>query len=136
MSPEGANTVFGILIAFVVTVISLIVSSNQQKKLEDPDDATVVELDDLQAVCMLQENGMYLLRTIRQSGNPQKDDQGFESAQKAVKAAITTFKRARIEYAIIVLNTETEFVIRRPYHSHRGRQESKKVGQVEIYKVA
>ena len=59
----------------------------------------------------------------------------YDSHQEAIRAAVTTFRRARIEYAVVVKNTETEFVFQRPYHSHRGRQEGKKVSRVEIYGI-
>jgi len=114
---------------------SLIAAVIQQRKLEDPEDATVVELENLSLVCKLRQYDQYLLRTIRQSGNLQKDDFEYYSPQEAVRAAVATFRRARIEYAVVVKNTETEFVFQRPYHSHRGRQEGKKVSRVEIYGI-
>lgn len=135
MSQGAAVTIAELLLVFVVAAISLITYAIQQKKLRDPDDATIVELDDLPLLSCLQANGQFLLRTIRQSGNPQKDDMLYVSPYEAVNAGVTTFRRANIEYAIVVKNTDTEFVFRRPYHSHRGRQEGKKVGRIEIYKV-
>jgi len=59
----------------------------------------------------------------------------FDSYEAAIKAATTTFKRAKIEYAFITANTETEFFFRRAYYHHGGSAEGKKVGSVEIYKV-
>jgi hypothetical protein len=72
---------------------------------------------------------------LRQSGNLQKDDQVFDTHEAAIKAAISTFKRAKIEYAFITKNTNVEFFFRRPYHHHGGSSEGKKVGSIEIYKI-
>ncbi|MGX9416572.1 hypothetical protein ACWU4D_04375 [Vibrio sp. WJH972] len=135
MSGGQDNVVWVILIGLVLVVVSWIARSENEKKLSDPNDNTVIDLDDLTHVSTLQPNGKYLVRLLRQSGNLQKEDQIFDSHIGAIKAAVTTFKRAKIEFACINRNTEVEFFFQRPYHHHGGKAEGKKVGRVEIYKI-
>lgn len=80
--------------------------------------------------------GNFRLRILRQSGNPQKDDQYFDNADKAIKAAVTTFKRSKIDYVVITANEAPHFNFRRSYHHHRGKAEGKKVGSVEITRMS
>jgi hypothetical protein len=108
----------------------------QTRRLEDPDDKSVVYLDEIVGISSLQEGGQYQVRIVRQSGNLQQEDRIFDDKEKAIKAAVSTFKRAKIEYVAVDANTPTEFFFRRPYHCHRGRSEGKKVAKAEIYKVA
>lgn len=116
-------------------VVSLVVLVLQQQKLDDPNNTEVVYLDQLSGLCNLTKPGKYMLRTLRQSGNLQKDDQIYNSLESALKAGISTFKRAKIEYVVISKNTESIFGFRRPYHNHRGTKEGKKVGSIEIHRV-
>lgn len=125
-----------ILAGVVMILITFAVSSSKQRQLDDPNDDSVVYLDKLEEVSTLQENGKYLVRILRQSGNLQKDDQIFDSPNKAIKTAISTLKRAKIDFVLISKNTDVEFFFRRTYHHHGGSAEGKKVGSVEIYKVA
>ncbi|MGO4894762.1 hypothetical protein [Flavobacterium sp. W21_SRS_FM6] len=132
---EQTNTIVGLTLAVIMAVIARAVISKQERQLDDPNDDSVVNLDQLIATATLQSGGKYLLRVIRQSGNLQKDDQVYDSYEAAITAAISTFKRAKIEYAFITKNTNVEFFFRRPYHHHGGTAEGKKVGSVEIYKI-
>ncbi len=116
-------------------LITFAVSSSRERQLDDTNDDSVVYLDKLEEVFTLQENGKYLVRILRQSGNLQKDDQVFDCPRKALKTAISTLKRAKIDFVLISKNTEVEFFFRRTYHHHGGSAEGKKVGSVEIYKV-
>lgn len=125
----------GIIIALIMAGISWAVITKREEQFDDPNDDCVVHLDELEGVCTLQSSGKYLVRTLRQSGNLQKDDKTFGDQYAAIKFAVSTFKRAKIECAYITKNTETEFLFRRPYHHHGGSAEGKKVGSIEIYKV-
>ncbi len=135
MDAQQTNMVLGLVIALIMGIVTWATISKREEQLDDPDDDSVVYLDQILEMCSLQHNGKYLLRVLRQSGNLQKDDQIFDSHEAAIKNAISTFKRAKIDYAFISKNTETEYFFRRPYHHHGGSAEGKKVGSIEIYKV-
>lgn len=127
--------ILGLVIALIMAIVTWVSISSRQRQLDDPTDDKVVHLEQLHQVCKLQSGGEYLLRTLRQSGNLQKDDQFFDSHELALKTAISTFKRAKIDYILITKNSEVEFFFRRPYYHHGGSAEGKKVGSIEIYKV-
>ncbi|RQW61437.1 hypothetical protein [Vibrio viridaestus] len=135
MDADQINQVVGYVGAIVLAGISMAVVFRREKQLDDPDDDSVVYLEQLLKVTNLHTEGKYLVRILRQSGNLQKEDQIFYSPEAAIKAAIATFKRAKIEYVFITDNTETQFCFRRPYYHHGGKAEGRKVGSVEIYKV-
>ena len=128
--------IVGYVLLGILIVASFIALLAQQEKLDDPDNTEVVYLDQLSGLSQLPENGVFLLRTLRQSGNLQKDDKEFTSSAKAIAAGVSTFKRAKIEYAVISKNDEHSFEVRRPYWNHRGKSEGKKVGSFAIYRTA
>jgi hypothetical protein len=123
---EQTNTIVGLILGVIMVIITWVTISKREQQLDDPDDDSVVYLDQLIATSILQRGGKYLLRVLRQSGNLQKDDQVFDTYEAAIKAAISTFKRAKIENAFITKNTNVEFIFRRPYHHHGGSAEGKK----------
>ncbi|WP_434931020.1 hypothetical protein ACRWQM_01540 [Shewanella sp. HL-SH5] len=127
--------VLSLIACVIMALITFIISSSRERQLDDPNDTSVVYLDKLQELSNLQDNGKYLLRIIRQSGNLQKDDQILDCPNKAIKAAISTLKRAKIDFVLISKNTEVEFFFRRTFHHHGGSAEGQKVGSVEIYKI-
>jgi hypothetical protein len=129
------EVVFTIIAGLIIILITFAVSSSKERQLDDANDDSVVYLDKLEEVSTLQDGGKYLVRVLRQSGNLQKDDQIFDCRFKAIKTAITTLKRAKIDFVLISKNTEVEFFFRRTYHHHGGSAEGKKIGSVEIYKV-
>ncbi|MET1257189.1 hypothetical protein [Aliikangiella maris] len=132
---QQTNTIVGLIIAVAMAIVSWVTIYSRQRQLDDPSDDSVVYFYQLIDVCKLQPSGKYLLRVLRQRGNLQKDDQIFSSYESAIKAAVSTFKRAKIECAYITKNTEVEFFFRRPYCHHGGSAEGKKVGSVELYKI-
>jgi hypothetical protein len=123
------------ILFLIVIVVGLVAASNQQKKLEDPKNTEVVYLEQISSVAQLSGPGMFRLRTYRQSGNLQKDDAVFNSAAEAIKAGVSSFKRSKISYVVIRTNTSNMLSFSRPYHCHRGRQEGKKMGAIEIVRV-
>lgn len=125
--------IVGVAAAFVIG--SLIASAHRQKKLEDPSNTDVIYLDQLTSVSKLLGVGSFRLSIYRQSGNPQQKDQYFKTGPEAIHAAVSTFKRAKIEYAVVLSNSESELCFRRPDHSHGGKQEGKKVGRAEIHRM-
>ena len=132
---EGAE-VIGLVLLAGLLIASLVALLNQEQKLDDPDNTEVVYLDQLIELCAMRGMGNFRLRILRQSGNPQKEDQYFENADRAIKAAVTTFKRAKIDYVVITANEAPHFNFRRPYHHHGGKAEGKKVGSVEITRMS
>ena len=125
-----------IVLGLILIVIGMVSYANKEQALQDPNDDSALHLDELTAKTNLQSGGEYLLRVYRQSGNLQKDDQLFDSPEAAIKNAVTTFKRAKIEFAFVTKNTGIEYFFQRPYYHHGGAAEGKKVGRVEIYKVS
>ncbi|MCR9189758.1 MAG: hypothetical protein NXH96_13295 [Alteromonadaceae bacterium] len=128
--------VIALVVLVGLMVAGFIAMLNHQQKLDDPDNTEVVYLDQLIEICAIRGLGNFRLRILRQSGNPQKDDQYFDNADKAIKAAVTTFKRAKIDYVVITANEAPHFNFRRPYHHHGGKAEGKKVGSVEITRMS
>ncbi len=96
MDAQQTNTVLGLVIALIMGIVTWATISKREEQLDDPDDDSVVYLDQILEMCSLQHDGKYLLRVLRQSGNLQKDDQIFDSHEAAIKNAISTFKRAKI----------------------------------------
>ena len=123
-----------ILMGFLVIAV-FVVMVNQEQKLEDPNNTEVVYLHQLRDVYLAEGPGTFCLRIFRQSGNLQQEERVFGSIDGAIKAAVATFKRAKIEYVVITENSEDGFNFRRPFHDHRGQNEGKKVGSVEIFRV-
>jgi hypothetical protein len=125
-----------LIVAAILVIATAVAMSNQQKKLEDPNNTEVVYLDQLPSVSKLLGVGSFRLQLFRQSGNPQQKDQYFKTGPEAVRAATSTFRRAKIDYVVISSNNTDEFCFRRPYHDHRGTKEGKKVGRAEIKRVS
>ena len=132
---EQTNTILGLVLGVIMMIITWATISKRERQLDDPNDDSVVYLDQITNTSKLQSGGEYLLRVLRQSGNLQKDDQIFSSKESAIKTAASTFRRAKIDYVFITKNTNVELFFRRPYHHHGGSSEGKKVGSVEIHKI-
>ena len=133
--PDPDQLMWGIAILVVLFIAQLIAMAWQQKKLDDPNDPSVLHFAQLETVSLLGGPGLFLVRTLRQSGNLQQSDRVFQTPQAAIAAAVSTFKRAKIEYLVIVKNTPDCLSFRRPYWNHRGSSEGKKVGAIEIHRV-
>ena len=125
----------GTVLFLTLVVVCLVIAHNQQEKLADPTNTEVVYLDQVASVAHLKGPGRFRLRTYRQSGNLQKDDVIYNSASDAIKAGISTFRRSKISYVVIRTNTKDILSFCRPYHCHRGSQEGKKMGAIEIVRV-
>lgn len=107
----------------------------QSNKLAEPENQTVVYLDELPGLVALQGGGLFVLTLYRQSGNPYSDGRVFDTPSDAVAAAMSTFRRAQIESVAIQINTADKLDVSRAFFSHRGRAEGKKVGAFEIIRV-
>lgn len=121
---------FGLLMMFSISKIA-----GQSNALEDPENNEVIYPSQLLEVTLFHGSGEYVVQTYRQSGNLQQEDRVFDNHTAAIKAAISTFKRAKIDYVCVTKNTACELFFRRPYHDHKGRSEGKKVGSIKIVKV-
>lgn len=126
---------FTIICAIAVAVVFFLIVSQQSKRLADPKDQTVVYLDDLAPLVMLEMGGAFVLNTYRQSGNPYSDGKVYETPDAALAAALATFRRAKIDEVAIRLNTANRLDVSRAFFDHRGRAEGKKVGAFEIIRV-
>jgi hypothetical protein len=102
-------------------------------RLRDPNDHSVVYLHQVEEIASLSCDGPFLVRTYRQSGNLHQDDRVTDCAGFAVKAAVTTLRRAKIDYVVVSKNTPSALTLTRPFHCHRGRAEGKKIGWIEIH---
>ena len=123
------------ILFLVIVAVSLVAASNQQKMLKDPENTEVVYLEQVSSVARMRGRGRFLLKTYRQSGKRQKDDAVFNSAAEAIAAGVSSFKRSKIQYVVIRTNTSNMLYFSRPYHCHRGRQEGRKMGAIEIVRV-
>ena len=119
----------------ILVVVGLFAASKQQEKLADPENTVVVYVDQIATIALLTGSGTFRLRTLRQSGNLQKDDVVFRSAADAIKAGVSSFKRSKIQHVVIRTNTSNMLAFGRPYHCHRGSQEGRKMGAIEIVRV-
>ena len=76
------------------------------QKLDDPNDTSVVYLDQIASVAKLKTASAFGLRIYRQSGYLQQDDREFSAASgetdpsKVIAEAIKTFRRAKINYVV------------------------------------
>lgn len=131
---QDAN-IIAYLIIFIIVIAGIVINANNRKKLEDPTNNEVVYLDQLYSIHSLTDANQYVLSVFRQSGNLQQDQKIFNNPNEAIKAAISTLRRAKIEYVIVCHNDAQQFSFKRPFHDHRGRNEGKKVGSVTITKV-
>lgn len=122
-----------LLIAFVVW--SYFALRQTGSKYQNPTDETVVDFDQLPGLSRLVPDGIYVLFTVRQSGNEHQERRVFATAQEAIAAGVTTLKRSGIPFVRIDQNTAERFEFARPFHCHRGRAEGKKVGSIEIVRV-
>lgn len=128
-------TVIWVLVIAALALASYFSLRGTQARHENPADQTVVDFDQLPSLCRLRPDGLYVLFTLRQSGNEHQERRAFETIDAAIAAGISTMKRSGIPYVRIRNNTAERFEFGRPFHDSRGRAEGKKVGWVEIVRV-
>ncbi|MFT4195825.1 hypothetical protein [Ottowia sp.] len=83
----------------------------------------------------LPEVGGYVVETYRQSGNTHQGPRYFGSAAGAIAAAMTTFRRGRINEVLIHESTPALLSFRRPFHDHFGHHEGRKLGWIDIRRI-
>lgn len=138
---SSPDQILGIILLVGVIVIAFFKMTFDAQKLDDPNDTSVVYLDQIASVAKLKVASAFGLRIYRQSGYLQQDDREFSALSgttdpnKVIAEAIKTFRRAKIDYVVIDQNTETILEFSRPYHDHRGVKEGKKVGSCVIIAI-
>lgn len=126
----------GYVLLGLLILVGLVAVSQAQGKLDDPNESSVVYLDQLTTVAKLSGQGHWLVRICRQSGNVHSESELVGSASTALNAAISTFRRAKIEAVGVSENGPSKLRMARLYHNHRGSNEGKKVGSAEIIRLA
>ncbi|GHW88924.1 hypothetical protein VCSRO199_3545 [Vibrio cholerae] len=76
----------------------------------------------------------YIIRVYRQSGSLHQEDRYASSKAQAISLALSTLKRARKESVRLNVNRPDKLCLHGMYNA-RGRQEGKKVGEVQIIAV-
>lgn len=107
-------------------------AEESHRRLDDPNDDRTLFLDQLPGKLALHPQGLYRVTIFRQSGNVHAEDLIVGTAQEALARALATFRRAKIEAVHVASNSDTELLIGRLYHDHRGSNEGKKVGRAQI----
>jgi hypothetical protein len=124
--------ILGAILLVGLLVVTLIATLEAEEQLENPDNKSIVYLHQLQDIAEIKGYGIWLVRVYRQSGNIHSENKIVGEASLALRAAITTFKRAKIDSVGIRDNLEHYLHFGRLFHSHRGSNEGKKVGSVEV----
>jgi hypothetical protein len=123
--------IFGPLILFLFIAGWWSVGESH-RRLDDPNDDRTLHLEELPGKLALFAHGVYRVTIFRQSGYVHAEELVTGSAQQALARAMATFRRAGIMAVHVGANSETELIIGRLYHDHRGRNEGKKVGRAHI----
>ncbi|EJJ0546316.1 hypothetical protein ACP26H_11780 [Cronobacter sakazakii] len=127
-----AGMLFGIIAMVVIAIVGFANVSSKENAANDDDDKSVLFLDKLAESSLLEEEKPHLVIIYRQSGNIQQKDKVYPTASAAIKAAASTFKRAKIPFVVINENSPNRLAFSRPWHNHRGAAEGKKVGSAVI----
>lgn len=126
------NTLVGLALMGILALVYWLSIEESHKRLDDPDDDRTLWLDQLPEKIALAPAGTYRVTVLRQSGNVHAERVVTGSAQDALKVALATFRRAKIDAVHVGRNTRQELSFGRMYHDHRGKAEGKKVGRAVI----
>lgn len=127
-----AGMILGLVGMVVIALIGFASSSAKEAAANDEEDKSVLYLDKLAEISLLEQEKPHLVIIFRQSGNIQQKDKVYPTAYHAIKAAVSTFKRAKIPYVVINENSSKRLAFSRPSYNHRGAAEGKKVGSAVI----
>jgi hypothetical protein len=127
--------VVGAVFLLIIYFTSRPEKGSREAAFANTEETKILTLEELPSLSQLTGSGSFVVRTLRQSGNPHQEDRAFGDSKLALQAAMSTFRRSKIEFVVVVANTPTELSFRRPWHDHRGRSEGKKVGWIEIHRV-
>jgi hypothetical protein len=130
------NETIVVSILFGMLVVGCVIfAASQQSTLDDPQNTTLVYTEQLRNIAALSGSGTYILKTIRQSGNPHQKDRIFSTANEAVHAAMTTLRRAKVKSIRILVNSPVQLSLTRELYCGRGSNEGKKFKAIDIIKV-
>ena len=127
------GSVVGAVFLLILYFTSRPEKGSREEAFANTEETKILSLEELPALSQLTGSGAFVVRTLRQSGNAHQEDRVFADSKLALQAAISTFRRSKIEFVVVVANTQVELSFRRPWHDHRGRSEGKKVGWIEIH---
>jgi hypothetical protein len=128
-------TVVGTIATAVVLFATRAKPGSREHKLVHRSDQPHIDLGDLPAHCKLRTGGNFVVRTFRQSQNLHQEDRFFSSPETALKAAMATFKRAKINHVAVMDSTEMEFSFQRSFPDFSGRNEGRKIRWIEIHRI-
>jgi len=131
LDKDTLNLIIGGVVILLIVVTAVV----QQTKLEDPSDLTVIFTHQLADLVRLAGGYPCVLAIYRQSGNLYSDPVTHPDATAAVKAALKTMNRAKIDSLQILSNTESRLEVRRAFLNHRGK-DGRKVGGFVIERVS
>lgn len=136
MSASLIGTVIGTIIVVIWWLTSRPEPGSREAAFVTTPKTEIVPLEAITSLSTMKDPGPFLVRTYRQSGNLHQADRIVETADEALRAATSTFRRSRIAFVVVVAANEYEFSFRRPWHDHRGHREGKKVGWIEIHRAS
>ncbi|HDL6072156.1 TPA: hypothetical protein PXG22_001763, partial [Mannheimia haemolytica] len=122
-----------LIILFSAIVIGLFLF--QESRLRDPNNHSVIYLEQIQEMCSLDKIGSYQIDFVRQSGNEYKESILVNDFELAIKTVLSTLRRAKIDSVSVISNTPNLFIIHRAFYNARGSQEGKKLGSIRIAKI-
>jgi len=122
-------------LTFMLIFAGYLATQSSIEALDDPNDTSRVYLDQLPHLAMLADTGVYRILILRQSGNIHAEYEAA-GASEAIAKAVSTFRRAQIDAIRISRNSPNELHFNRLIYNHRGSAEGKKVGSVQITRVA
>lgn len=124
-----------IALIILLLLVGAIAAANAQQSLADSNDKARVYLEQVAALAALTGGGVFRVTILRQSGNIYAEHEATDAAA-ALQKALSTFRRANIEAVNITINTPTQLHFNRLFYSHRGSNEGKKVGSVQIDRLS
>ena len=122
----------GLGVVAIFAFIMWLIHENTQAALDDPGNKKAIYLDQLGSVSELRGRGRWSITIIRQSGDFYSSKEVYGDADAALAAAVTSFRRAKIDGIGIIKNSATELHFGRLFHNHRGSNEGKKIGQAIV----
>jgi hypothetical protein len=124
--------IVGFILIAVMLLGGFIAMNHAQEQLDDPDNTSVIYLEQLPTVARRTGNALWLVSIYRQSGNVHSEREVNGDASEAIKTAMATFRRAKIDAVGVLENGDNRLRFGRLYHNHRGSNEGKKVGSAHM----
>lgn len=128
------NLLVGLIIGVPFFAVMYWMINESHRRLDDPDDKSAVYTEQLADLCALAGDRPYMVQVIRQSGNVQSE-KVYPDRAAAVAAVLGTLRRAKIDGVWLKINTDSHLLVNRLYHDHRGSNEGRKVGGVQVVRI-